>query len=260
MARYQVILAYDGTGYLGFQRQGKSHTAESRTARSRTVQAVVEAALRQVGWQGRSILAAGRTDTGVHAAGQVVAFDLDWKHTSQDLCAALNACLPPDVAVQAVKHVSDQFHPRFDALARCYHYHLFCQERRNPLRERYAWRVWPEAALEPMQQAADGLLGRHNFSAYGTPPRPGSNTIRTVLQASWRRLPAENTSPELVFEITADAFLYHMVRRLVTVQVMIGQGRLETGSVARLLDEPQPAMVQGLAPPNGLVLVEVRYP
>jgi tRNA pseudouridine38-40 synthase len=250
MARYKVILAYDGTGYLGFQRQGKS----------RTVQAVVETALRQIGWQGRTILAAGRTDTGVHAAGQVVAFDLDWKHPLQDLRAALNACLPPDVAVQAVKQVADTFHPRFAALARCYLYHIFCQEQRNPLRERFAWRVWPGVALEPMQQAAADLLGTHDFSAFGTPPKLGGNTTRTVLQAFWRSLPAENANPELVFEITSDAFLYHMVRRLVTVLVSIGQGHLETGAVARLLDQPQPARVQGLAPPNGLVLVEVIYP
>jgi tRNA pseudouridine38-40 synthase len=250
MARYQIILAYDGTGYLGFQRQGKGHT----------VQAVVETALRQIGWPGRTILAAGRTDTGVHAAGQVVAFDLDWSHPLQDLRAALNACLPPDVAVQAVEQVSDQFHPRFNALARSYHYHIFCQEVRNPLRERYAWRVWPEAALKPMQQAAAGLIGTRDFSAFGTPPRRGGKTIRTVTQASWRALEVETSSPELVFEITTDAFLYHMVRRLVNVLVMVGQGRLEIEAVGRLLDEPQPALVQGLAPPNGLVLVKVIYP
>jgi len=249
MARYQIILAYDGTSYLGFQRQGKGHT----------VQTVVETALRQIGWQGRTILAAGRTDTGVHAAGQVVAFDLDWGHPVQELRAALNACLPPDVAVQAAEQVSEQFHPRFDALARSYRYHVFSQETRNPLRERYAWRVWPEAVLKPMQLAAASLVGTHDFAAFGTAPRKGGRTIRTVTQASWRALPVETSSPELVFEITADAFLYHMVRRLVTVLTMVGQGRLESGAVGRLLDNPQAEMVQGLAPPNGLVLVKVIY-
>jgi len=250
MARYQIILAYDGTGYLGFQRQGKGHT----------VQAVVETALRQIGWQGRTILAAGRTDTGVHAAGQVAAFDLGWAHPVQDLQAALNACLPPDVAVQAVEQVSDKFHPRFNALARSYHYHVFCQEVRNPLRERYAWRVWPEAALEPMQRATASLVGTHDFAAFGKPPRRGSRTIRTVTQTSWRAFPVEASSSELVFEITADAFLYHMVRRLVTLLVMVGQGRMEVEAVGRLLDDPQVVLVQGLAPPNGLVLVKVIYP
>ncbi len=116
MARYQVILAYDGTHFVGFQRQG----------RSRTVQGVVEAALRQLGWQGRAILSAGRTDTGVHAAGQVIAFDLDWTHPEKELGRAINANLPQDVAVRSVAPASPDFHPRFDATARRYRYHLFC--------------------------------------------------------------------------------------------------------------------------------------
>lgn len=119
--RYQVILAYDGTGFKGFQKQ----------ARTRTVQLVVEEALRKIGWQGKSVLGAGRTDTGVHALGQVVAFDLDWSHGTQDLLNALNANLPPDVSARDVRVVAPDFHPRFDASSRSYRYNLFCGDRKS---------------------------------------------------------------------------------------------------------------------------------
>ncbi len=249
MARYQVILAYDGTEFRGFQRQAR---------KARTVQGVLEVALRRIGWQGQSILAAGRTDTGVHASGQVVSFDLDWNHPPSALQAALNANLPPDVAARSVIEVKADFHPRYDALARCYQYRIFCQPVRDPLRERYAWRVWPAIELERLQQAATFLAGIHDFGAFGTPPRTGGTTVRTVSRAAWLQ---ERT--DLIFEIVADAFLYRMVRRLVGLQVAIGQGVLQIESLHNLLkaagSEGTPSLVKPLAPPQGLYLVEVLY-
>ncbi len=244
MERYQVILAYDGTHFEGFQRQRKA----------RTVQGVVEAALRCIGWQGRTILAAGRTDTGVHASGQVIAFDLDWNHPPDNLRNALNANLPPDVAARAVWTIHPGFHPRFDAISRRYRYHIFCEPARDPLRERYAWRVWPAASFDLLQKAAANLIGRYDFAAFGTPPRAGSSTTRTVFQAEWFQADAG-----LSFEITADAFLYHMVRRLVMAQVQIGQGWRHPDELSQALRAGGHPM-QGSAPAQGLVLVEVRYP
>ena len=223
----------------------------------RTVQAVVETALRQLGWQGVHIQAAGRTDTGVHASGQVVAFDLEWRHSPEKLCQALNAHLPPDVAARRASPVSPEFSPRRSAISRMYRYH---EEVRNPLRERYAWRVWPPADLSKAQQAAALLIGRHDFAAFGTAPKPGSSTIRTVMQANWQ---AENGSA--VFEVTADAFLYHMVRRMVGLQVAVGQGKYSQEYVRSLLDQPEVqgapiVQVQVMAEPQGLFLTQVRYP
>lgn len=248
MARYQVILAYDGTDFWGFQRQpGK--------AKRRTVQGVVETALKQLGWSGERILAAGRTDTGVHARGQVIAFDLDWQHDEDALLAAMNAHLPQDVAVWAVQKAADDFHPRYAARSRCYEYRLFCQPRRHPLLERYAWRVWPAVDLQAMQQAAAYLIGRHDFAAFGTPPRTGGTTIRQVFQAAW-----QEQASVYVFTIQADAFLYHMVRRLVKLQVMIGQGLFAPEQVVHYLQSGAREQVQGLAPAQGLTLVAVEYP
>jgi tRNA pseudouridine38-40 synthase len=249
MARYQIILAYDGTDFCGSQRQGKA----------RTVQGELEKALRKIGWQAKSILLAGRTDAGVHASGQVAAFDLDWEHSPDELCKALNANLPVDLAVRRVDLAPASFHPRFDARSRRYRYRLFCQEMRDPLRERYAWRVWPPVSgLSPL---ADLWLGAHDFAAFGSPTTPRGSTVRTVHSASW-----QTSGDEWTFEIEADAFLYRMVRRLVYLQVAVGQGRLSAETLDRALKSRPPVqkaaqerLPGGLALPNGLTLVEVKY-
>lgn len=245
MARYQIILAYDGTGLSGSQRQATARTAQSE----------LENALRRLGWQGRSVLLAGRTDTGVHASGQVAAFDLEWNHPLDELVRALNSNLPAEMAVSAAKIVSDDFHPRFDARSRRYRYRLYCQPLRDPLRERFAWRLWPSVDGDALQEAGKLLIGTHDFAAFGTPPRPGKSTIRTVMRAKW-----QNQGDEWTFEVQAEAFLYHMVRRLVYVQVVVGQGKFPAQVIADLLEGRQRVIPAGLAPANGLTLVEVTYP
>jgi tRNA pseudouridine38-40 synthase len=244
MARYQVILAYDGTAFNGMQRQ----------LEARTVQGVVEEALMKIGWQGRSILVAGRTDAGVHASGQVIAFDLDWAHSPQDLQNALNATLPMDVAVQQAAPAKADFHPRYDAHSRSYRYQIFCQDQRDPLRERYAWRVWPPLDLARLQAAVQHLVGEHDFAAYGTPPKEDGPTVREVFAAGWVQ-----AGDSFTFEVNANAYLYHMVRRMVSLMAEIGQGRQEPEFVSETLSGKPEDMIQGLAPPHGLFLTEVRY-
>ena len=254
MARYQIVLAYDGTSFFGSQRQ-TSPGASSRAARSRTVQGELERALTKLGWQGKSVLLAGRTDTGVHASGQVATFDHGWDHPLEELVSALNAYLPLDIAVNAVKIVPDGFHPRFDATSRRYCYHLFCQRSRNPLRERYTWRVWPALDEEALHNTAKLFLGKHDFAAFGSPPRPGSSTVRTVMKSEWRL-----QGDEWTFEVQADGFLYRMVRKLVHVQVAVGQKRAQAQAIADALAGKPWGIPGGLAPANGLTLVEVTYP
>lgn len=246
MVRYKAILAYDGTDFAGFQRQ----------ARARTVQGEIEAALRHLNWTRRSILAAGRTDAGVHAVGQVIAFDLDWAHSPEDLLNALNARLPADVAVQHVQQVQEDFHPRFQALARRYRYTLFCHPVRHPLRERFAWRVWPELDVDLLRRAAEPLIGTHDFRAFGVPPRAGGSTVRQVFRASWAR----DAQAGYLFDVEANAFLFHMVRRMVRLQVEVALGKLPVEQIPRYLAGEFSEPVMGLAPPQGLCLLEVRYP
>ena len=245
MARYKLILAYDGTDFSGYQRQ----------ANSRTVQSVVESALREIGWGGKSVLSAGRTDVGVHACGQVIAIDVEWSHSHEQLRSAINANLPADVAIRSVTSAPAEFHPRYSARARRYCYRLFCDGIRHPLRERYAWRVWPSVSLALLQESASYLIGVHDFAAFGTPPKKGGITIREILYAAWKE-----DAGNLVFEIVGNAFLYHMVRRLVSVQVMIGQGKRMPENIIYLLKSGVDSPMEGLAPANGLSLVEIIYP
>lgn len=247
MARYQIIFAYDGTEFLGSQRQKKAPTAQGE----------LETALRHLGWQADSILLAGRTDSGVHAAGQVAACDLSWNHSPQDLLRALNSHLPPEMAVRCVRQVRPDFHPRFDALSRSYRYRLFCQPERDPLRERFAWRVWPPLSAEILTAAAPLLIGLHDFAAFGTPPRPAGSTQRNLTQAAWRK-----TEPDTwQFEVSANAFLYRMVRRMVFLQVNAAQEKLSLDDFSCAINHPGSVPVPaGLAPAHGLTLVEVKYP
>jgi len=246
MERYKLILAYDGAVFAGSQRQAKR----------RTVQGELENALRGLGWTGRSVTLAGRTDTGVHASGQVAAFDFEWNHGPQRLLAALNANLPVDMAVSDIELVDAKFNPRFDAASRCYRYRLFCREVRDPLREKMAWRVWPAFDGDVLLEAAGVFLGRHDFSAFGSPSREQASTVRTVITSEWSQ-----SDGEWQYEVRADAFLYRMVRRLVFVQVAVAQGRCLKETVVKALERPQVKneIPAGLAPAHGLTLVEVTY-
>jgi tRNA pseudouridine38-40 synthase len=240
---YKIILAYNGSAFAGFQRQDGG----------RTVQGEFEASLRKMGWQGSSILGAGRTDAGVHAKGQVVSFSLDWTHTTEDLKNALNYYLPRDMAVQSVALVPADFHPRYDALKRCYRYHIFCQPVRDPLREDFAWRVWPPVRIERMNEAAQDLIGTHDFAPFGGPTSEGGSTTREVFSAEWVQ-----TGDAYQFDICANAFLYHMVRRITFALVGIGQEAEPTKLIKESLEAGH-LPLRGLAPAQGLVLEEVIY-
>jgi tRNA pseudouridine38-40 synthase len=254
MARYKLILAYDGAAFAGSQRQ----------AGRRTVQGELESTLRGLGWSGHSVTLAGRTDTGVHALGQVAALDFDWAHGPAKLRDALNARLPADMAVSRAEIAEAGFHPRFDASSRRYRYRLFCQDVRDPLREKLAWRVWPALNFDVLRGAAQVFQGRHDFGRFGSPPDKAGGTVRTVSLSEWRE-----SDGEWRFEVRADAFLYRMVRRLVFVQVAVAQGRCLIGSLVRALEGPRPKpagagpagedIPAGLAPAHGLALVEVTY-
>lgn len=245
MANYKSIIAYDGTDFQGFQRLGGDR---------RTVQGVVEDALRRLGWEGGSLRAAGRTDAGVHARGQVVDYDLAWKHDPALLTLALNAHLPNDVAVRATELANPGFHPRFSAKRRRYRYTLMSAPQRDPLRERYAWRIWPAPDPGEMAAAAGLLLGERDFGALGRSPIPGGHTVRAVFQATWR---AETEA--LVFEIEGNAFLYRMVRRLVALMLEVGSARMPIGEFGAVLAHPGQPWVGKIAPARGLCLEAVVY-
>ncbi len=189
----------------------------------------------------------------------MAAFDLEWRHGQEKLQAALNARLPGDMAVSETRLAADDFHPRFDAASRRYRYRLFCAAVRDPLRERYAWRVWP--AVTDLAELASIWTGKHDFGLFGSPMSPGGNTEREVFFSEWQQC-----GDEWTFEIEANAFLYRMVRKLVYVQVAAGQKKLSAKLLQRGLDarasvreKVRAEIPASLAPACGLTLVRVRY-
>jgi tRNA pseudouridine38-40 synthase len=245
--RYRATVAYDGTAYLGFQRQADD---------APTIQLALERAIGAVTQQAVTVIGAGRTDTGVHALGQVIAFDVDWRHGDDDLLRAINANLPDDIALQAIAQ-QPGFHPRFDASSRVYVYQLIHAPHRQPLFRCRAWHIHSSLDGEAMQQAADALVGRHDFAAFGRPPQ-GENTVRTVFQSRWT-CEAIAYGMMWTYRIEADAFLQHMVRRIVGTLVDVGRGAMTLVDFEAAFRSANLAESGTLAPPHGLTLVEVKY-
>ena len=245
MAPYQITIAYDGTEFCGFQRQ----------IADRTVQGELEIVLRRLGWSESSILSAGRTDSGVHASGQVVSFNMEWGHSRQKLLDALNGLLPHDISVKELSIAPQGFHPRFDARARRYRYQVYFNPIKDPLKERFFWQVWPELDANILKSASELFLGKHDFRAFGRPPNEKSTSVRTVNALEWE---FSEDGSQAAMMIEAQAFLYHMVRRIVFVLVRTGQNRISLSDVKGSIEQ-QLELPAGIAPAKGLILEEIIY-
>ena len=252
---HRAVLEYDGTEYAGFQVQSTQST----------IQGQVEAALQRITGVAVRIAGAGRTDTGVHARGQVISFRCEWRHEIYELQRALNAVLPGDIAIRSLQLANEAFHARFSAIRRTYIYSIYQDPIRSPLTERYAMHIAQELDVAAMQIAADGLLGDHDFAAFGQDPRGAESTMRRVYCACWNcgnrslwpQLAEQHAS--LQFEVTADAFLRGMVRRIVGNLVRVGLGDLSAEQFAEVQDSRSLAHSAPPAPARGLNLWHVQY-
>jgi tRNA pseudouridine38-40 synthase len=237
--RYAARVEYDGTDFAGFQVQPGA----------RTVQGELEAALAKISGENQvRVVAAGRTDAGVHAIGQVIAFTDPRGRPAKELARALNALLPGDVAIREVRRVSAGFHPRYAARYREYRYTVW-NGPRSPLRERFALGVRDQLDTAAMERAASALIGRHDFSAFGVAHR---QPVRTVHSVRVRRMGSQVT-----IDIAADAFLRQMVRRIVAVLLEVGHGRTNEEVVAQALASKRSALNGATAPAKGLCLQRV---
>jgi tRNA pseudouridine38-40 synthase len=258
--RYCAVISYDGARYHGFQRLTGKASAPS-------VQEALETALFRVNGSETAVTGAGRTDAGVHATGQVIAFDSDWQHSEADLLRALNATLPEDIVVQRLERAAPDFHPRYDALSRAYVYRVYQAPVRQPLLDRTVWwvRGAPVLDMALMNQAAARLVGTHDFASLGTPPRGEKGTTRrTVFDSMWVEehapLHLEGVARILAYRIEADAFLYRMVRSATATLVEVGTGRLSLEAFEAVFQARDRAKVRHLAPAHGLTLIKVNYP
>ncbi len=239
-----AVVEYDGTEYHGFEIQ----------VNAPTVQEVLQRALAQITQEHISIRYAGRTDAGVHATGQVIDFHTRWRRSLEELQRALNAVLPRDVAVRGLQVAPPGFHARFSARSRVYRYTIWNHPVRSPLRRRTHVHVPHPLDVARMTAAAQVLRGTHDFRAFGAPTRPGGSTVRTV-----HRVDVGRRGDEVFIEIEANAFLRRMVRRMVAALVEVGHHRLSRDELDGILQSADPARLRGLAPAEGLCLIEVKY-
>jgi len=244
MALYKIIVSYDGTDFHGYQRQ----------LQLRTVQSEIEQALVRLGWSGESILSSGRTDAGVHAKGQVAAFEFEWNHTDDELKNALNSSLPMDVSIREIFQVRDGFHPRYDAKNRKYRYQIYMSPTLDPINNRFSWRVWPKLDFQLIDMAEKFFLGSHDFEMFGRAYYEGGRTERIIEKAEC----LHENEYKASFYIQANSFLYHMVRRIVFLLVRVGQRKIEIGSIKESL-EGIDNLPPGIAPAKGLFLEEIIY-
>jgi len=243
--RYAAIVSYDGSEFCGFQRQKHSPS----------VQVVLEKALSYVADESVTVGCAGRTDTAVHASYQVVHFDCTAKRDGRNWVMGANSKLPDSVALVWAGLVGCDFHARFSALSRTYRYVMVAQETRPAiLSTGVTWVKYPLRG-DLMETACQFLLGEQDFSAFRGAGCQSLSPFRNVEKAT-----VYESSNLLVFEITANAFLLHMVRNIVGSLMEVGLSRRPASWIKELLDGGDRCKSAATAPPNGLYLVDVTYP
>lgn len=243
--RIVLGVEYDGSGFCGWQRQ--------RTGR--TVQGCLEAALSRVADQQVAAVCAGRTDTGVHATGQVVHIDTDAVRDRKAWVRGTNANLPPDIRVQWAREGTDEFHARFAARRRYYRYVILNHPCASaPLRDRVCWE-YAELDAQAMQQGAAQLLGEHDFSSFRAVACQAKHPVRTIYS-----LDVVRCGRFVYIDVAANAFLHHMVRCIAGVLISVGRGVAAPEWVGRVLEARDRTAGGVTAPAAGLYLVTVTYP
>ena len=260
----KLIIEYDGTNYVGWQRQ----------AEGVSIQALIEDALAPFEGGPVTVHAAGRTDAGVHALGQVASVCTTATHEVTTLQRALNAVLPPDIRIVSLEEAPPGFHARFDALSKTYEYRIANGPYASAFQHRFVWHVPGALDLAAMRTAAAALVGRHDFAAFQASGTTVNTTVRTIfalelLEANSAPLdvsrqgggaPERSRQPRLiVLRATGDGFLRHMVRAIAGTVVDVGLGRWPASQVAEILASRDRTRAGRAAPPAGLFLVEVSY-
>jgi len=241
----KLVLAYDGTDFAGWQRQRNAVT----------VQQVLEEAIEHATGEGVTVVGAGRTDAGVHALGQVANFHSVSRLAVAELHRALNALLPPTVAVLEAEEAASDFHARYWAMGKHYRYRLHNGPVRPVLDRHLVLHLRTPLNLRRTRRAARALVGEHDFAAFTTHAREKSNTVRRIEELTIRR-----RGQRVLVDMTGSGFLYNMVRAIVGTLIEVGRGRLAANAVAEILASGDRSRAGPTAPAHGLCLVSVRYP
>jgi tRNA pseudouridine38-40 synthase len=244
MGRIAVGIEYDGTGYHGWQQQTEA----------RSVQQDVQQALGRIADAPISLTCAGRTDAGVHARAQVAHFDTSAVRTARAWVLGANSELPPEISLRWACDVSEGFHARFSALRRSYRYLILNRPVRSALAARRAWCIYPRLDEMAMQAAASHLLGEHDFSGFRAAECQARSPVRCIEALRiWR------AGDWLHLEVTANAFLQHMVRNITGMLVAVGRGEAQPGRALEQLESRQRRLGAATAPAHGLYFWRVDY-
>jgi tRNA pseudouridine38-40 synthase len=247
MPSFKLTLAYDGTAYVGWQRQSSGTS----------VQGLLEEALAQLDGAAVQVTGAGRTDSGVHALGQVAMATLQRAVDESTVVRAANARLPDTIRVLDATEVGVDFHPRFRALAKTYRYRLWNADVLDPFERAYAWHLpWPRLDVDAMTAAAAMIEGRHDFAGF---QGAGSDTRTTEREVFSSRVERLDDRPLITYEVRGNGFLRYMVRNIVGTLVDVGRGRHRAGWIADVLASRDREKAGPTAPAHGLFLVRVEY-
>ena len=244
MPTVKLILEYDGSRYAGWQRQPDQPT----------IQEAVETALYRLTQQRVSVIGAGRTDSGVHALGQVASFRIERVRTPREWIRGLNAWLPEDIAVRSAALVSDEFHARYAARGKLYEYRILNRGERPALDRAYLWHVHKPLDLALMEQAAAHLIGAHDFSSFEGTLTDNEDPVCDLRQLSLRR-----DGHLMTIQAYADRFLKHMVRAIVGTLVEVGHSKRAPDTLKNILAAKDRRAAGRTAPPHGLFLMRVDY-
>jgi tRNA pseudouridine38-40 synthase len=257
----KLTLAYDGGAYAGWQVQPDKPT----------VQGTFEATWQRLTQESLRVTAAGRTDAGVHALGQVVGLSTETRLANEDLHRGLNALLPNDIAVCTIDDAREGFHATYDAVGKRYRYQIHNDRAPSVFSRNYAWHYPQPLNSDAMHAAGQGLLGRHDFSSFETAGSERPDSIRTINELTVARqsshlapreeiqLAERDEYNRITIDVAGDGFLYNMVRTIVGTLVEVGVGKRDMSWPAEVLAATDRRRAGQTAPPHGLFLVEVNY-
>ncbi|MCE5313229.1 MAG: tRNA pseudouridine(38-40) synthase TruA [Nitrospiraceae bacterium] len=255
MRNIALLIQYDGTSYSGWQSQPNAVT----------LQALIEEKISKITGRQVNLVAAGRTDAGVHALGQVASFKTESTHDPLTIRNALNALLPPDIRIMNAAYADAEFHPRFDALEKSYIYIIATDRVVSPFVHRYAWRLPYDLDVDAMRAASLNLTGRHDFSAFRGAGCGAKTTVRNMISLTIEETNAIGfmtgsiSGRFIILRLKADAFLRHMVRNITGTLVEAGRGKLQPDDIKKILESLDRKKAGPTAPACGLFMEQVWY-
>lgn len=245
MRNIKLLIEYDGTNYRGWQVQPDGPT----------IQGMLEEKLTRLTSERIHVIGSGRTDSGVHALGQVAHFRTQSQMDIRTIQRALNSLLPPDIVIREVEEVDESFHARKQSKSKVYEYRILNRNLRSVFHRGYVWHIPQKLNLAEMKKATQSLIGEHDFSAFRTVGSPTRTTVRRVIRGEWKR----GRDGLIRFEIEANGFLKQMVRSIVGTLVEIGKGRMKATDFRKILNSKDRKEAGPTAPAQGLFLKEVKY-